>query len=332
MAGIEVLEVVEPGLLTTVQDGGRPGLAGEGVSRGGAADPWSLAVANALVGNPPDAAALELTLIGPTLRVLRAVTVGLAGTVGGRALGTAGTPATVSPGAAVTLRPGEELHLDGAPAGARGYLSVPGGIDVPLVLGSRSTSLAAGFGGLDGRALRAGDRLRAGAGEADLEQGPRRWPGDPAPVAGEIRVLPGPHAATLGARALEALLAAEWTVSPASDRMGTRLVGPVIPGAPTGPLASLAVVPGTIQVPPDGAPIVLLVDHQPTGGYPVLAVVIGADLPALGQLAPGNTFRFAGSTNDDARHALDARRAAFEAARATLHDQEPWDDLWRWAR
>ncbi len=114
--------------------------------------------------------------------------------------------------------------------------------------------------------------------------------------------------------------------------MGLRLDGPVIPGAPTGQLATLAVVPGTIQVPPDGAPIALLVDHQPTGGYPVLAVVIRADLPALGQLAPGSSLQLVQTTEAAAREALAARRRAFDDALTTLHDQEPWDDLWRWAR
>jgi allophanate hydrolase subunit 2 len=153
MARPYVLEVVEPGLLTSIQDGGRPGLTAEGVTRGGAADRWSLAVANALVGNPPDAAALELTVAGPTLQPLRAVTVGLAGTIGGR-ISSSGL--AIAPGAAFTLQPGDTLHLDGPVTGARGYLAIPGGIDVPAVLGSRSTALGAGFGGFEGRALRAG--------------------------------------------------------------------------------------------------------------------------------------------------------------------------------
>lgn len=327
MAGPEVLEVVATGLIASVQDGGRPALAAEGVTRGGAADTWSLAVANLLLGNPPDAAAIELTLPGAAVRALQPVTVALAGTIAARV---DGAGRAVEPGTAIELATGAVLAIDGALAGARSYLAVPGGIDVPDVLGSRSTALRAGFGGFEGRALRVGDRLRAAA--ADPVRAGARWPGPPAPPDRPIRFLPGPHAGVLGEAAVEALLSTRWTVAPASDRIGLRLDGDPLPGDSTGELATLGVVAGAIQVPPDRRPIVLLADHQPTGGYPVVAVAITADLPRLGQLAPGAVLRFEGTTAAAARDALLARHEDLRAAAAALGDATRWDDLWRWAR
>jgi len=325
MPGPDVLEVVDPGLLTSIQDGGRHDLAAEGITRGGAADRWSLAVANALVGNPPGAAALEVTLAGGTLRALRALTVGLAGTIGGRI---ASSGLAVAPGTAFTLQPDDTLHLDGPAAGARGYLAVPGGIDVPVVLGSRSTAIGAGFGGLEGRALRAGDRIRALAMDEALVRQAARWPREAAPTHVPIRVLPGPHAAALGTGVFEALLAGPWTVSQASDRMGIRVEGPPIPGEPAAELASLGVVGGSVQLPPDRLPIVLLADHQPTGGYPVIGVIISADLDRLAQLPPGAPLELRATTLEAARTALRVRREALAAGVADLRADAGWDELW----
>ena len=191
---VACLEVLDPGLLATVQDTGRPGLAALGVGRGGAADPLGLLVANALLGNPGDAAVLELTLPGASLRAVRDVVVGLAGAdLGARVTGSA-TP--VPPGRTVALRAGEVLAFEGTDApvarGCRSYLALPGGVDVPAVLGSRSTALAAGFGGFHGRALRPGDALAAGA--TSLDRPAAAWPGPVSdPRAGPFRVLPGPQ-------------------------------------------------------------------------------------------------------------------------------------------
>jgi len=173
------------------------------------------------------------------------------------------------------------------------------------------------------------------ASAADRAVPPARWPGAPAPGAVSsnqpLRILPGPHAADLGNDVFDAFLATPWTISPVSDRVGLRLDGDPIPGAPAGELASHGVVAGTIQLPPDRRPIVLLVDHQPTGGYPVLAVVITADLDRLGQLAPGATAWFERTTRDAARAALRAQDDAFAAALAQLRDADRWDELWRGA-
>ena len=328
MPGPEVLEIIEPGLLATVQDAGRPGLAAEGVTHGGAADTWSLAVANALVGNPPGAAAIELTLAGAVARALVPATVGLAGTIG--ATLERGRRA-IAPGTAVTLAAGDVLRIDGPARGARADLALAGGVSVPVVLGSRSTALGAGFGGFEGRALRAGDRLRAEAERDALAPGEATWPGDAAPAASPVRILPGPHLESVGEPALAALLGAAWTVAPTSDRVGLRLDGHRLPGDASGALPTLGVIAGAIQLPPDGGPIVLLADHQPTGGYPVVAVVISADVPRLGQLAPGAALVFALVSATEARDALLEARATFERGVADLR-ADGWDDLWRWAR
>ena len=320
------LEILDPGLLLSVQDTGRPGFARLGVTRGGAADWWSLAIANLLVGNQPAAAALEATILGPGVRALRTITLGLAGTMPARVRGMS---RPVEPGATITLAVGDVLEL-GPATGARGYLAVPGGIDVPLVLGSRSTALGAGFGGLEGRALRAGDRLVAA--DPGRALSPVGWPGAPAPepvdAAHPLRVVLGPDARDLGA-ALEALTSSSWTVSPTSDRVGLRLEGPPVQRGRALELATHGVVEGAVQVPPDGRPIVLGVDHQPTGGYPVAAVVITADLPRLGQLAPGAEVRFELTDTATARSALAAANDVFEQARSDLREAARWDDLWR---
>jgi biotin-dependent carboxylase-like uncharacterized protein len=326
-AGSATLEILDPGLLLSVQDGGRPGLAREGVPRGGAADRRSLAIANLLVGNAPDAAALEATVLGPRVRALRPITIGLAGTMGARVRD---MPLPIEPGATVTLAVGDVLELEPA-TGARGYLALPGGLDVPAVLGSRSTALGAGFGGFGGRALRAGDRLSAV--DPNRVLAPGRWPGRAAPgpvdAANPLRVVPGPDARDLGPTALEALVRTAWSVSPTSDRVGLRLDGSPIRRGHALELPSHGVVEGAVQLPPDGQPIILHVDHQPTGGYPVVAVVITADLARVGQLAPGADVRFEVTDAAGARAVLSTANHAFDRARSELGDAARWDDLWR---
>jgi len=161
------------------------------------------------------------------------------------------------------------------------------------------------------------------------------WPGDAVPArvtaTAPLRVLPGPHADALGPAALAALVAQTWTVSSASDRVGIRLEGASLRASATGELASHGVVAGTVQVPPDGRPIVLLVDHQPTGGYPVVAVVITADLARLGQLAPGAPVHFRLATADHAREAILRSDTAFASSLALLREAAGWDELWHGA-
>lgn len=302
------LEVVEPGMLLTVQDLGRHGFEHLGVPRAGAADTGSLTLANRLAGTEANAAALEATLLGPTLRILRDVTIGLAGAdlapvahPGGRQLGI---------GRSHRLRAGEILECTeagDADRGCRLYIAVQGGIDVPVVLGSRSTSLVGAFGGHRGRSLQAGDVLAAfdpGKGRASADATPETGTAAdagstlaPPARSGEIRVLPGPAAReTGGEQRLAALVATAWTVSVNSDRRGLRLDPDHDTAsndlAMPGDRPSFGVVPGAIQLTPSGQPIVLMPDGGVTGGYPVIAVVVRADQSRLGQLVPGAPLRF----------------------------------------
>lgn len=322
-----MLEVLEPGLRTTVEDLGRPGWCHLGVPVGGVADAWSARVANLVADNPPDAAVLEIVLAGPRLRALAPVTVALAG---------ADLGASIPRGAAVRLARGDELAIPGPATrggGARAYLAVAGGIDVPPVLGSRATCEAGRFGGLDGRPLRPGDRLRVGRPRGGVAHtGLRLWPGDPSPPrrpssdgATLLRVLPGLVPAP-------GLAGATFRVGAAFSAMGLSLDPPL--DVPVPHVTSHGVVHGAIQLPPDGHPIVLLAAAQPTGGYPVVGVVATVDLAVLGQLAPGDPVRFEPVDLTTARAALLEQDAGFVATRtafmeaATSASAGPPDELW----
>jgi KipI family sensor histidine kinase inhibitor len=281
------LEVVAAGLLTSVQDSGRGGLRRHGVSRAGALDPVALARANRAVGNPPGEAGLECTIAGPTLRFLRSVRFAVSGADLGAVLERADLGAWPVPhDVAVLARAGNVLRFAGRRAGCRAYLALAGGVDVPVVLASRATDLTAGFGGWLGRALRAGDRL-----------GARGRGGAPAPAAAGLavvpealvtaRVVPGPQADHFAPAALEAFLNETWTLGAASDRVGARLEGTPLAHAGPTEIVTDGMIPGCVQVPPDGRPIVMLGDAPTTGGYPKIATVIVADLPRLAQLVPG---------------------------------------------
>ena len=296
-----MIRVVEPGLLTTVQDLGRAGQAALGVSACGAADPLSLRAANLLVGNPPGAAALEMTLVGGAFAFEDDARIAVAGSDFG-----------IPPGSVRSLRAGEVLRFGATCSGARGYLAVGGGIDVPPLLGSRATHLPSGLGGFHGRALRQDDRVPVGRGET---RAPR-----PVPVREieawihrrTLRVLPGIHAASFTAASLRSLEADTWTIGESSDRSGLRLAGPALARHRPGPILTEGMLPGAIQVPDGGAPIVLGVDQATTGGYPVIAHVIAADLAALGQLRPRDRIRLRVVRPDEAHAALLAREALLE--------------------
>jgi len=330
-----ILEVVDGGLLTTVQDGGRPETTHLGVPAGGAADRWSLAVANLLLDNEPSAAALEMTVIGPRLIVREPGTIGL----GGADLGArTAVGRRLEAGRSHRLEAGDELVFEGAAStatGIRGYLALPGRVDVPVVLGSRSTCLPGGFGGVDGRSLRAGDIVRSGATARRSTGVTGRGPGEMAwPTADVISATADPDVAILrivagrsGPDAVRALTEREWQVSPGVDRVGVRLVGATLPADIAGEAVTHGVPWGAIQVPADGSPIILSVDHQTTGGYRVAAVVIAADLPILGQLGPGRAVRLAETTLDAADAALRDQRAMLRAGAAALRDARSWEDL-----
>ena len=280
--------VLRPGLLTTVQDFGRWGYQAFGVPVSGPMDFAAHRLANAVVGNPIDAATLEATWLGPELRMEQETRVAVAGGDLRATLDRADFPLH----APVCCRAGSVLRFGGRRSGARAYVAFDGGIAVPPVLGSRATHVRSGLGGVGGRAVQAGDCIPLG-GPGDTLRGTRAiWPRPPVGGA-RLRVLPGPQAERFDPSALEALQRAHYTVSPQSDRMGYRLAGGSrVPCAIGGEMISDAAFLGGVQVPPSGDPILLMADRQTTGGYPQLAVVITADLPLAGQLGPGDWVEF----------------------------------------
>ncbi len=296
-----MIRMVDPGLLTTVQDGGRWGYQHLGVPVAGPMDPVSHRVANLLVGNPPDRATLEVTLVGPAIEFLADTTFAVAGARFDLSLDAQPLPVN----AAGRAGRGSLLRFGRRTAGARAYVAVRGGVEVPPRLGSRSTDLASRLGGLGGRPLRAGDRLDVGAagGAAALDRRPGRWFQPPAGGA-RVRFLPGPDPQRFEGRALKRFTRSRFTVGPDSNRMGYRLQGPAIGLADAAPVLSAATPPGTIQVPPAGHPILLMADRQTTGGYAVLGAVITADLGVAGQLAPGDWIAFEACEHGDAVAAL----------------------------
>lgn len=300
------ISVLKPGLLTTVQDLGRGGYQKNGLVVSGALDAVALRTANLLVGNAQNAAGLECTLRGPTLRfdadALLALTgADLAATIAGR-------PVPLS--RPVAVRAGTVLAFGAPNASGRAWLAVAGGVAVPLVLGSRATYLRANLGGLAGRALRAGDVLPVGEWPATAGQlfgtlklsesvswAAFKWRVATAPGVrlGKplvVRALPGPEYEQFVPASQRAFWAEQFTVTTAADRMGCRLSGPVLARTTATELLSSAVTFGTVQVPAGGQPIVLLADRQTTGGYPRLAQVITADLGRLAQALPGTRLRF----------------------------------------
>lgn len=281
------LEVIEGGLATTVQDLGRSGFRRFGVSSAGALDPLSAARANAAVGNAPDRAVLECTVTGPTLRFLRPVRFAVAGADLGAVLERADLGEwPVPPAVAVLARAGNVLRFSGRATGCRAYVAFAGGLDVPVLMRSRSTDLTASFGGHQGRALRAGDRLPIGSSGAEARAAADAgWSDDGDAVT--ARVVVGPQVDHFAPGTVERFLAADWAVAGTSDRAACRLSGPPLEHAGPAEISSEGMVPGSIQVPPDGQPIVMLADGPTTGGYPKIATVVSADLPLLAQLLPG---------------------------------------------
>ncbi|MDR5744230.1 biotin-dependent carboxyltransferase family protein [Caballeronia sp. LZ029] len=320
-----MIDVIRAGVLTSVQDLGRRGYRHLGVSSGGALDALSLEIGNRIVGNRADAAGIEVTF-GPTvLRFKHATRVAITGTDFGATL----DDKPVYSWWSLPVRAGQELTLRAAKRGMRCYVAIAGGIDVLPMLGSRSTDLAACFGGLGGRALRDGDRLPLGVPQP--HKGIAFSPEEPAfgvkapawckfvlvdePVrrgrhspglawAVPIRVLRGPEYDSFSDAAQESVWNEEWTITPNSNRMGFRLSGTALERREKIELLSHAVLPGTIQVPPNGQPIILMGDAQTTGGYPKIGAVIRADLWKLAQVKLNGGVRFIETSVEEARHAL----------------------------
>jgi antagonist of KipI len=293
------VHVLAPGLLSSVQDAGRHGFRHLGVGSAGAMDAYSHAIANLLVGNPAHAPALEITMAGPRLRIGRAMRIALCG-----ADIVARCDGHDLPGwRTIDLPAGSEFTLGNCRRGARAYLAVAGGFDVSSSLGSSSTDLRGGFGGFSGRTLAGGDVLSVGDGAIDADAiRIASWWIDPTPdldfaSPAIIRMLPG-HDATSPS---DAVFAHEWRVAAASNRQGLRLEGDAVQPANARERISEPVAAGTVQLPPDGRPIVLLADAQTHGGYPRIGHAIVADRPRLAQLRPGDALRFVPCTTQQAR-------------------------------
>ncbi len=291
MEGLNILEILSPGPLTTIQDRGRFGFGQYGVPRSGALDSFSLRVGNRLVGNEEGEACLEITLMGLVVRALQDLVVA----VTGAHLTPHSNGEPLAMWEARLVKEGDCLSFKGPKAGCRAYLAVGGGIGVPLVMGSRSTTLSAGFGGLDGRPLRKGDVLKSASLHVPLKAF-GSLPSACIPTYGshcDIRMLPGPHDHHFSSKAWETFLTSSYAVTEHADRTGIRLAGPAIrkKAGLRASILSEAVVPGAIQIPGDGRPIIILTETV-TGGYRKIATVISADLPLLAQLKPGDAVRF----------------------------------------
>ncbi len=305
------LEILSPGVLATVQDLGRRGARRFGVPTSGALEPAWLRIANALAGEREDGPAVEFFLAEIALRAVDGeVRLGIAGDVAAQ-VERAGEREALGSWRSATLRRGDVLRV-GPPRPARvGYVAIRG-LVVEEVLGSASTCVRGAFGGMEGRPLRRGDVLEARPGPHGAE---RALPEPPRRSAEPIRAVPGPQDDHFAPGALERLFGSAYAVTATSDRMGTRLDGPPLAhlGAASAEIVSDAIVPGAIQVPGNGLPIVLLADCQTIGGYPKIATVASADLPRLAVLAPGAKVRFARASVEEAEALAREREAEVRA-------------------
>lgn len=319
------LAVLRAGFLTTVQDTGRGGYRASGVGRAGALDAMALRVANLLAGNNAECAGLEMTFGNARLRFADERLVAWCGGAFAVRLPGKELPA----GRTAFVRSGDELELAAPASGARAWLAISGGVEVPQVLGSRATDLRSGFGGLAGRALRDGDELPLGQPAEGAERlarklsdssqanwsAPNEW-SKPRSSHGILRLVRGADGELFAPETFAALLQSSFEIAPDSNRMGLRLRGSPLPRKQAGDLVSEAVAPGTIQVPPSGDPILLLNDCQTIGGYPKIAHVITVDLAAAAQLMPGDQVRFAEVSLGEAEQLLLERERDLQWFRA----------------
>lgn len=309
--------MIQPGLLTTVQDLGRIRYQKYGVPTSGAMDQTALRAANLLLDNEEGLAGLEATAEGPTLRALLDLVVGIVGAdmqplVDGK---------PVECGTAIGIRNGQILEFQRARRGLRGYLAIAGGIDVPVMLGSRSTCLPAAFGGIQGRALRQGDRLPIGpVGRQPMVLSGRRlssgWV-EPISEVLAVRVVLGPQEDRFTPEGIRTFLSGSYRLTPQMDRMGARLQGPPITHRSGADIISDSTPLGAVQVPSDGQPMILLADRQTTGGYAKIAVVVQEDIFRLGQATPGQVIRFCRISMPEACAALRAYERRFDVLRRT---------------
>ncbi|MGB2645381.1 MAG: biotin-dependent carboxyltransferase family protein [Candidatus Acidiferrum sp.] len=305
---MSLVEVRAPGMLTTVQDLGREGFGPMGVSASGAADPVALRIGNRLVGNPENAAALEMTLLGGTFVFTEAAVIALAGADFGATL----DDKQIETWTSVHVDPGQTLRLGATRTGARSYLCIHGAVEVKPFLGSASTHLLSGLGGLEGRPLRKGDLLRVGrvggAFRTFRKRNVSRRTLERLLPRKVLRVTAGPQSDWFPEGAQKVFYGGTYRLTEESNRMGLRLEGAVISRIPGEEMLSEGVLLGAVQITASGLPIILFVEQQTTGGYPKIANVISADLSSLGQLRPRDEIRF--------------ERVELETARALLIEQE----------
>ena len=310
------ITVLNPGVLTTVQDKGRVGYQQFGVPAAGAVDPRSVAVANIILGNPEDEAVLECTMMGPQLRFDAANCIAITG--GDLQPTLDGQP--IKSYAAIPVAAGQTLRFKGPKTGCRAYIAFAGGLDVPLVMGSRSTYMKGKIGGVEGRKLQKGDVIGFRAPKAELNGMRHRFSSPdfvPFPVY-TLRVVMGPQDDAFTQAGIDTFLGETYTVTPEFDRMGCRLEGAQIAHINTGDIISDGISFGAIQVPSSGKPIIMLADRQTTGGYTKIANVITVDFRILAQLKAGDKVRFEKVSVQQAQSLLLSYRKALVTLRSAM--------------
>ncbi len=298
---MKVFEVIKHGLFTTVQDIGRYGYLKYGIPVAGAMDQFSLVAANCLVENDSNSGCLETTLIGPELRILTKTQIAITGGVCSPRI----NDSNVEMWRTINVQEGDVLSFGRMQGGCRAYIAIRGGVNVPLLLGSRSTYVRGGFGGIDGRPLKSGDIVNGfGVGSLSFEYS---MPEELIPnftSQKRVHVVMGPQADMFTENALCIFLSNQYTVTTNSDRMGYRLEGPTIEHKEKADIVSDALLPGAIQVPRDGKPLLIMRDAQTTGGYTKIAAAVTSDLSSLGQVKPLDTLEFCKVTLKEAHEKL----------------------------
>ena len=317
---IPVLNVIAPGFHSTIQDEGRRGFQHVGVPVSGALDRDGYTLANALAGNTRGSACLEIMGSGPELEVVASsVRIALVGSGGGLEIIGRGEP-LIRSGQTARVTKGEIVRVRLGGDAFSSYLAIEGGFNVPLCLGSRSTYTRAGFGGFSGRQLRSGDTLHGHADEVAARDEVTFGEERNLRLDQPIRVVLGPQDDYFTERAIQEFLHCAYTITPASDRMGFRLAGPLLEHKNDYNIVSDGIVTGSIQVPGSKLPIVLMADAQTTGGYPKIATVISSDLPLLGVRGTGRTVRFQLVSREDAEK---IRRAEHQRLLDVIRDIRP---------
>lgn len=316
---MNAVKVISPGALTTVQDAGRFGFLQSGISVSGVMDSYSHRAANLLVDNPQEEAVLEVTLMGPILEFQCSTRIAVTGAMMQPKLNDQPVPMWQT----IPVREGDRLSFSGIQGGCRAYIAFAGGLDVPVIMGSKSTNLKAQMGGFEGRMLKRDDvvPLKAPSGEAKLWAASEEWiPKFPTQIT--LRAVLGPQEDLFTEEGIASFLNTEYLVTPANDRMGYRLEGEEITHKAGADIVSDGIVMGAVQVPSSGQPIILMADRQTTGGYTKIATVVTADLPLLAQAQAGTKIRFEQVSVEEAQqllHGFHERLQAFARTRRPVN-------------